>query len=393
MNNETNSVNPNTLITFTKDHTQIAKGIAILLMLYHHLFVFSGKIHCDYFSVTNIFGINIQTHIAYFCKICVCIFVFLSGLGLYESLKKQNTHIGTTYKKLVTKALHFLVNYWVIFLIFIPIGLYMGVYNFDIRKIILAFIGIKTSRFNGEWWFVSQYIALLFLFPCFNYILSKATIKRKAFVVSIYALFYIINYLIRYIFPNFYYFKLYFDSYFNAMENVPLILAFFAGMICAKYDVYGLLVSFFNQKNMNIKTVAVWGILIALGLRFYLSDSASKKDTDFLLVPLFIFSLTTLIYETKLQNLFCFLAKHSTNMWLTHTFWCYYFWQPIVFAPYLSPLIYIWLVILSVITSYVVNIIYVPLSNLLFSKEHKLSYKGYFFKPFHKKRKIDTSQK
>ena len=40
---------------FTIKHTQIAKGIAILLMLYHHLFVMPDRIRSEYFSVLNTF--------------------------------------------------------------------------------------------------------------------------------------------------------------------------------------------------------------------------------------------------------------------------------------------------------------------------------------------------
>ena len=43
-------------IVFTKKHTQIAKGIAILLMVYHHLYVIPERLNYDYYALPNIFG-------------------------------------------------------------------------------------------------------------------------------------------------------------------------------------------------------------------------------------------------------------------------------------------------------------------------------------------------
>ena len=42
--------------TFTKKHTDIAKGIAILLMVYHHLFVIPERIGGNYVSLLRFGG-------------------------------------------------------------------------------------------------------------------------------------------------------------------------------------------------------------------------------------------------------------------------------------------------------------------------------------------------
>ena len=113
--------------------------------------------------------------------------------------------------------------------------------------------------------------------------------------------------------------------------------------------------------------------------RFAFSNNPISMKVDFFVVPLFIFGTTTLIIKTNISKLLEYFAKHSTNIWLTHTFWCYYFFQNIVIKPYYSILIYIWLLGLSLLSSYIINLIYVPINNCLFSKEHKLSYNNDFF--------------
>ncbi len=149
------------------------------------------------------------------------------------------------------------------------------------------------------------------------------------------------------------------------------------GMICAKYNVYGKLLNFFYNK-INIKIISIIALIISVVIRVIFSNTATSMNVDFIVVPIFVFAVTTLLYDTSISKFFILMGKHSTNIWLSHTFWCYYFWQPLVFLPYISTAIYLWLVLLSLGTSFIINLLYVPFSNLVFSKEHRLSYKGYF---------------
>ncbi len=364
---------------FTIKHTQIAKGIAILLMLYHHLFVMPDRIRSEYFSVLNTFvavwgGVDVQSILANFCKICVCIFVFVSGIGLYYSNKKIQGSFISQYKSMFFRALHFLINFWVIFLIFIPIGIFMGVYKFNIIDIGLAFLGMNTGVYTSEWWFVSCYLVLLFIFPCFNYLLSKQRLYKKFIVIFIYFGIFLAGRIIIKFFGS----NVLLDNYFWYLENFEVLSVFFIGMIFAKYNVYGKAVNFFYNSKINIKIVSVIALIFSIVIRIVFSNNPTSMKVDFIAVPLFVFSITTLLYDTSISQIFILFGKHSTNMWLSHTFWCYYFWQPIVFLPYISTAVYLWLVILSLGTSLIINLIYIPLSNLCFSKEKRLSYKGYF---------------
>ena len=95
---------------FTKEHTKIAKGIAILFMVYHHLFVIPERLNNNYISVINLLGYNFQSILANFAKICVCIFVFCSGIGLYYSLIELNS-LRDMYKKVLVHGLKLMMNY------------------------------------------------------------------------------------------------------------------------------------------------------------------------------------------------------------------------------------------------------------------------------------------
>ena len=60
----------------TKKHTQMLYGIAIAMMLYHHLFCIPSRLNCNYFSVLG----NIELKLAWFCSnlcCCLCFYYWL----------------------------------------------------------------------------------------------------------------------------------------------------------------------------------------------------------------------------------------------------------------------------------------------------------------------------
>ena len=73
----------------TKEETNICKGIAIIMMLFHHLFndfeEYAGFV-VDYSPFTaerlTFLAILSKICVAILSKICVAIFVFLSGYGM-----------------------------------------------------------------------------------------------------------------------------------------------------------------------------------------------------------------------------------------------------------------------------------------------------------------------
>lgn len=76
---------------FTKKESNVIKGIAIILMLMHHLWRFPDRLY--YSGITDnftIFGQSISLYLGDFGKICVSLFFFISGYGLYTSHTKNH---------------------------------------------------------------------------------------------------------------------------------------------------------------------------------------------------------------------------------------------------------------------------------------------------------------
>ena len=73
----------------TKEQSKMIQGLAIIMMLYHHLFATPEIFGIEYFSLLNIGGINIEQKMAWFFKICVGIFAFMVGYGYAYSKNKD----------------------------------------------------------------------------------------------------------------------------------------------------------------------------------------------------------------------------------------------------------------------------------------------------------------
>ena len=75
---------------FSKIDSSIGKGVAIIMMLFHHSFL-QGRWENYNLSILFPFSYKSITDFAWFCKICVSMFVFVTGYGLYKSIS-NNEH-------------------------------------------------------------------------------------------------------------------------------------------------------------------------------------------------------------------------------------------------------------------------------------------------------------
>jgi hypothetical protein len=320
-------------MVLTKKDTNVAKGMAISLMLAHHLYNFKDKLSDGNFYIPVLIGHDAEHQIGDFGKICVSMFLFLSGYGLYKSSLNKSSLI----MYILTKLTNFYKVYWSYFLVFIPIGVmfFPNVkvfgsdqlrYTLNLSDMIKNFVGVASS-FNSEWWFIKLYLFLLILFPLYKYIIDRNTI---AFVCLCYFLYAV---------------TIYVDS---PVGLLLYQLGFATGMLIAKYD-YRLDMS--NIIHSFKFIYCSFGICTLVLLRVRFMDGSC----DFIFAPVFAFLSIGLINCMKLSNIFEFLGKYSFPMWLNHSFFCYYYFQDIVFFPKYSPLIFITLLGFSLASAIVVE--------------------------------------
>lgn len=157
------------------------KGIALIALLVHHLFYIRTGQYDDIHLGGDYYLLN---QIGLMCKVCVALFVFLSGYGLAVVTDKTGIiNIKQFYIRRFTKLMS---NYWLIWLLFVPIGVFfMGrtlasVYaGYSIGPCLLVDLaGLSRSlglpSYNATWWFYSCIIILYLLFPFIYQLIRKS---------------------------------------------------------------------------------------------------------------------------------------------------------------------------------------------------------------------------
>lgn len=155
----------------SKTDTASIKGIAILLMLWHHLFLDAPE-----------FG-TITHSLAIVSKVCVALFLFVSGYGLTRQYRGQERRtLESTVKLLGRRFINFFFQYWFCFFIVVLIGNICG-YSFHdaypatrntFKCFILDFWGqMGYNSYLQPWWFNKMIIQLYLVFPIFYLIVSN----------------------------------------------------------------------------------------------------------------------------------------------------------------------------------------------------------------------------
>lgn len=168
--------------------TQIVKAIAIMAMLVHHLFLE----HPEYGDAIY--------RLAIAGKACVALFVFLSGYGMATIFPKQKNScinpIKTFFFFLGKRYIKFYLNYWFVFFITVPIGVFLFGRTLEVAygtdtNLIISFLsdlfGLQGfDSYNITWWFNELIISLWLFFSAVLPFNEKSNYFYMRFNISLY---------------------------------------------------------------------------------------------------------------------------------------------------------------------------------------------------------------
>lgn len=319
---------------FSKLDTSVAKLVAIVLMLLHHLFGFTERIKPEnmYQSMYMYNGQPVEAVICSTFKICVAFFVFLSGYGIYCGVRKKSNMSSA----IAARIKNLLVCVWQVMLIYVPIDYLLGVkkvnitsswsIKYDLESWFLSMLGFE--KYNGEWWFVMPYIFLLMLTPLLMKWIRR---KRGEFFTDFIVVFGLAMFS-TYGMSKLYTFKM-FESFGtsvwgillgNVMYLMPIYLM---GMIFAKHQVF----SYYHQ--ILPKGVLQYPALMIIGFgAFYLRYKAGAPY-DFFLVGPMIYACVKLMKDIPgVKWLARKAGRYITLVWLIHTFYIFQFGQRFIYG-------------------------------------------------------------
>lgn len=312
----------------TKNQILEIKGIAILFMLLLHLFC--TKNYVGLFEPLIFIGkYPLIYYLAFFGDCCVAIYCFCSGYGLMynytrdrESFNKRNTK----------RILNLYIKYWIIFLIFV---------------ILIGTFILKKPGYNGAWWFFTTYILLIITSKAINEIILR---RNNILILICSLIFYFVAYIQRIKVP------IILDSELAnyILRQISLYgtsqLPFIVGAIFQKNRIYSYLsyrMGRYRYKN-TILYLTVLGMIIFHGF----------IETLFIAVftgIIFICCFNLIDKKEDISKFFQYMGKHSTNLWLIHMFIYMTFFKKYIYALKYPVLIYLWLVLICLIISCMIN--------------------------------------
>ena len=338
-------------LVFDKRQTNIAKGIAIVFLLWHHLFSYFPDAPNSFISLYLIKGIAIETILASYLRVCVAMFLFLSGFGMYKSWDKFNNNVSPKTKRLhillyqlvfvKTHILKLLLNFCFIYILFVPFSIWLGTpfWKVYINPFfgIMDFLGLAnltgTPTMNQSWWFMSLIILLYFLFPILAGGMKKLPNLMLAIAVAL-LLLCVLNFDIVYFKYKEYY------------------LPFIFGMFFARRDIF----EFIKAKvDSRLKKIVLLLPVICLSLLFRYF-SGNKTYFDFILSAAIILISYFFVSKVKiLSNVLEFFGRYSDSIYMFHLFINYYYFQTYIFSLKYSLIIFLFYSVVCILLAILVQ--------------------------------------
>ena len=366
---------------FGKDTTAVIKGVALVMMFYHHFFTFPD------WWVEGVSYPLLAKLAPYFCaplKICGCVFCFLTGYFYFFNQKRD-------YKYSFRKITDILIHYWFVFFIYAIIAVVAVSYKYTLGNFVKEMFALTTEGLSLRptmffCWYVHFFITIMLILPLITKLLGK-NIHLDLFISWIgFPL--LVALVVRIT-----------DGLFNSLviHEVLCDLVWFSsvltGFIFARYGLFEKLEAV-NKKYIksNAGNIVLWlliAIIIPMGRYFApnlmlsvgglnypnvvilsIDDLPMIGETfsyafplDVIYTPLFIYSLVNLIKACKLTHLNKVLAvigKYSLLMWFVHSIFfnnSKSVFQPILYWPKNPVLVLLWGLVLALGVSFVFDIV------------------------------------
>ena len=311
---------------FDKELTNTIKGIAILLMIWHHLFF-----NINETISKNLKYANVLISTGYIGKICVPLFCFLSGYGICAKLGERTAYnqIKGFYKKY---EMHVIL--WSAILL-----VFSNKYNilfWDFKsfiKILLTSSGLQYlflyKGFNESWWFATQ---IIFLYVLYKYLYTY--MKKYPYLTLI------LTFLIGFL------------DIFKLCTMLGYIFPFAIGIFFKQ-------INFFEESYERLikqRFVIVSMLVILFVYRGSMHEiNFWTNRIEWLIILLLVFTCFVFYKDNIITTFLRTFGKYSDGMWYSHMFFSIYYLNGIIYKIKNPIIIFCLTVVLSFMYSFFVT--------------------------------------
>lgn len=275
------------LLALTRDDSQAVKGLAILLMIMHHVLIPEYYV-TPWAQLSGFVGI----HMMMLGKLCVGLFAFVTAYG-YAFSKRRDLKYSLSH------VFRLLKIYWPILIITVILSA-LWTHQFDLKAAVWGLIGF-SAHYNCASWYVSFYIFAMLILP----LVARLVDTFK--VVAVLAFVVLCGILCMLL------------AHFDLMWVVRLRVCLFytpvlaVGYYLGKFD--------WSKVKMEFPVFVLFLILVA-GLVISAMWHTIGGFTPYTITaPMVVFSMAALFRGVKAPHLYAFLkwmGKLSVYMWFIH---------------------------------------------------------------------------
>lgn len=223
----------------------------------------------------------------------------------------------------------------------IPSFIYTGRYYVDFQQIISNYTAFNTSWY-GEGWFLFPFICLSLLSPWIFKLTDRYKVRwilPISFLLGTCTSFIISRYGAQYLYKN--------HWLYNPFLILHLAPSFIFGAMLQR-------TGFMHKMQEKYNSRWLWLALILVVIIVCVTRTAAWG-------PLYAMAFIVLFLSAPrwqwVDKGLMLLGNHSMNMWLIHAWFCYYIFHDLTYSLGYPLLIYIALIVISLLCSYLVNAI------------------------------------
>ena len=310
------------------------RGLAILMMILLHCFNKDsmGSTYMSFFP--DVSGVTIPYLLTRIAQICVPLYCFLSGYGLYCKYPYSEGYTKNKFFTLVKQ-------YWFVLIIFAVIGyVFFAQYDFNFSSVAGNILAYDTT-WNVTLWFLLPYILLLFLSKfVFGFIN-----KRKIFVaLPIIVVLWLgamtllkfekngtleINVILK-----------------NVLQVFRLMLPFCMGAYCKKYENVEL--------PRYLQKMAIVIAVLVLLTRFLVWNHFTLP----IACLCFVYLYHVMPVSGAVKAILSYFGEKSLFLWFCHAYFIYYYLKDYTFAAYYALSIFLLAIIYSLVCATILEFVY-----------------------------------
>ena len=330
----------------TKNDTKMLQGLSVLAMVLLHLFCTND--YADKYTPILFFrGVPLCFYIAQLSDFCVFGFAFCSGYGHMVNYGKEDF-----YKSRLKGLLIVLCDYWVILCVFSLISIAAGQQEFmpgSLRTFLLSALLVEPA-YNGAWWYLFTYAVLVFFSP----ILLKAVKNHHPLAVLIFGFaVYCVTYYFR--------FRVVTDNWL-LIKFGPFGMTLFeylVGAVCYKIG----FITWLRKCWAKLSRMIQWTLTVFFMLAMLYGRT--KIVPSLFLAPVtgtVVMALFVLWKKPKwFEEVFLFVGKHATNIWLTHMFFCLVLFRNLVYKAKYPVFIFAFMMAITTAVSALLQLVQKPI--------------------------------